>query len=56
MPSATKPARPSPRGATRRDHGVNDAPFDRWLNRLVSVFVTTAVIVGGLALLVMLLF
>jgi hypothetical protein len=33
-----------------------EAPVDRWLNLLVSVSVVTALIVGGVALIVTLLF
>jgi len=33
-----------------------EAPIDRWLNLLVSVSVITALIVGGVALIVTLLF
>jgi uncharacterized membrane protein (DUF485 family) len=35
-------------GATRRN---KDAAFDRWLNRAVSVAVTTAILVGLAAVL-----
>tara|TARA_B100000678_G_C18007841_1_gene421523 strand:+ start:411 stop:527 length:117 start_codon:yes stop_codon:yes gene_type:complete len=33
-----------------------EAPIDRWLNLLVSISVVTALIVGGVALIVTLLF
>ncbi|MDF3920171.1 hypothetical protein R5R73_14270 [Salinicola sp. LHM] len=43
-------------GATRRSLVPAEAPVDRWLNLLVSVSVVTALLVGGVALVVTLLF
>ncbi len=43
-------------GATRRSMVPAEAPIDRWLNLLVSISVVTALIVGGVALIVTLLF
>ncbi|MDR5897434.1 hypothetical protein QC823_00275 [Halomonas vilamensis] len=39
---------PNRHGATRRN---KSAAFDRWLNRAVSVAVSTAILVGGAAVL-----
>ena len=47
---------PLRQGATRRSVAPVEAPVDRWLNLLVSVSVVTALIVGGVALIVTLLF
>ncbi|GHB21900.1 hypothetical protein [Salinicola rhizosphaerae] len=52
MKSHRRPAQ----GATRRAVTPAETGLDRWLNRLVTIFVTTAMVVGGLALLVTLLF
>lgn len=56
MPPATKTARHRPHGATRRSRPAAGSKLDRWLNALVSLCVTIALIVGGLALLVTLIF
>ncbi|WP_198651289.1 hypothetical protein [Salinicola sp. CPA57] len=56
MPPALKPSRQLHHGATRRATVPPDSRVDRWLNLLVSVFVTTALVVGSVALLVTLLF
>ncbi|CAO1666776.1 hypothetical protein [Salinicola sp. NYA28a] len=61
MRPAIKPSRPlrqyqTRQGATRRSMAPAEAPIDRWLNLLVSVSVVTALIVGGVALIVTLLF
>jgi|GEM_PF-5181838 hypothetical protein len=39
-------------GATRRRTGQPRGSFDRWLDRLVIVAVTVALVVGGVALVV----
>lgn len=49
------PIRNSFRGTTRRaKHGASrrqaSAPFDRWLDRLVEIAVSIAMLVGGVAL------
>ncbi|MCK2183936.1 hypothetical protein [Halomonas getboli] len=53
--SPRSPGAPSRRrGATprRRPSGVDWRRFDRWLDRLVTVAVITALLVGGAALIV----
>ncbi|WP_198655722.1 hypothetical protein [Salinicola sp. CR57] len=56
MPPALKSSRQPRHGATRRGVPSADSRIDRWLDALVSLFVVTALIVGGAALLVILLF
>ncbi len=58
MQPAVRPRQPRRHGATRRDARSSAAPsrVDLWLNRLVSVAVVTATLVGGLAVLVTLFF
>lgn len=55
MPQVAKAGRRRRQGATRRRRGGTAHPrggVDDWLNRLVSIAVLTALIVGVLALLV----
>ncbi len=47
--------RRAPQGATRRAAPLALSRFDRWLNRLVSVSVSLALVVGAVALLLTLL-
>jgi len=56
MPSAMKSSRQLRHGATRRKMRPVDLRVDRWLNLMVSLSVITALIIGGLALVVTLLF
>ncbi|NRB56973.1 MAG: hypothetical protein HRU39_13485 [Salinicola sp.] len=56
MPPALKSSRQSRHGATRRGMPPAESRIDRWLNALVSLAVVTALVVGGAALLVTLLF
>lgn len=53
---AMKPSRRLSRGATRRSRSPDVSKFDRWLNMLVSLFVVVALVVGGLALILTLIF
>lgn len=51
------PTRKPPRGATRRARQADSrrqtqVSFDRWLDRLVEIAVFTALLVGGMALVV----
>lgn len=56
MSSAMKPPPRLGRGATRRQVPAEISRLDVWLNRLVTLSVTTALVAGGLALLITLLF
>ncbi|WP_157956894.1 hypothetical protein [Salinicola aestuarinus] len=57
MQPAVRPAKRR-QGATRRQGPIAPASsrFDRWLDRLVSIAVVTATVVGGMAVLVTLFF
>ncbi|WP_162619504.1 hypothetical protein [Salinicola peritrichatus] len=48
MQSSIKSSSRHRRGATRRQV----APADRWLNRLLDIAVVTALVVGGVALII----